>query len=75
MKKNLKHITASFILFVFSALLNLVNAQQLPPPDPTGRGVGPGAPATPIDMYQIALFAVAVILIGFFYKKLKLNKA
>ncbi|WP_417428435.1 signal peptidase [Halpernia sp.] len=53
-----------------------INCLYAGPPRPGGGGViGPGAPPTsPIDMYEIILFVIAIVLIFYFYKKNKLSK-
>lgn len=72
--KTLNKLVSIFFLFV----IFIVNAQKQPPaPDgsETSRGiVGPGAPASPIDMYVIGLAIIAVMLIIFFTKKYNVKK-
>ncbi|KQT20677.1 hypothetical protein ASG22_17025 [Chryseobacterium sp. Leaf405] len=68
--KALNKLISTFFLF---AIL-MVSAQSRPavpaPGEETSRGiVGPGAPASPIDMYILALGIIAVMLIVFFTKK------
>lgn len=78
MRKKIFTKTVFIILFIISSINYLLLAQKSPPPPPSdyNRGVGPGAPsASPIDMYQIVLFAVAIMLVAYFYKKTKLAKA
>lgn len=60
------------LLFVFATLV--INAQ---PPNPGGGTgpVGPGAPASPIDMYVYVLGIVAIGFIVYFTKKYKSVKA
>jgi hypothetical protein len=63
-------------LFFFGALL-VKAADEIPPaPEDGGTGgVGPGAAASPIDMYVYVLSVVAIALILFYTKKLKSQKA
>lgn len=60
-------------IFLFSVFM--VSAQ---PPSPEGgnanKGVGPGAPDSPVDMYVYLLAAIAIVLILFFGKKYMLKK-
>lgn len=78
MKKNFKDKIIVILLLFVSTLFNFVAAQANgeipPPPSNTGRSVGPGAPSAPIDMYQIFLLAVAVMMIVYFYKRVKLAR-
>jgi len=64
-----KLVSAFFLIFGFL----LVSAQKMPPAPNSGeasRGtVGPGAQASPIDMYVYALAIIAVMFIIFFNKK------
>ncbi|HCA06792.1 MULTISPECIES: hypothetical protein [unclassified Chryseobacterium] len=63
-------------LFLFGTFL--VKADDEVPPVPGGGGtgvVGPGAAASPIDMYVYLLSVVAIALIIFYTKKLKSVKA
>lgn len=70
-----KLISAFFLIFGFL----LINAQKMPPAPSSGeasRGtVGPGAQASPIDMYVFALGIIAVMFIVFFTKKYTSKKA
>ena len=68
MKKMNKILT---LVFIFATLF--ANAQ---PPNPGGGvgGVGPGRPASPIDMYVYILAIAAILLIAFFAKKYKTQK-
>lgn len=82
MKINLKNIALATLYLLISSCYNLILAAEVPPAPPEfaqpgggGGGVGPGSPASPIDMYQIILFAVAIMLVAYFYKKTKLAKA
>lgn len=62
-------------LLIFSLFSVIINAQETAPAPPDTFGVGPGArPTTPIDMYQIILLIVAIGLVTYFYKKIKLSK-
>ena len=60
------------IFFLFAAMF--VMAQ---PPNPTGGSgtVGPGATASPIDMYVYALGIIAVLFIAFFTRRYTAKKA
>lgn len=76
MKKNLKNKLIITLLVLVTSLFNFAKAGVTPPPPPPNGAGGPGAvPATPIDMYQIVLFTLAILLITYFYKKIKFNKA
>lgn len=70
-----KLVSAFFLIFGFL----LLNAQKMPPAPNSGdanRGtVGPGAQASPIDMYVYALGIIAVMFIVFFTKKYTTRKA
>lgn len=70
-----KLVSAFFLIFGFL----LINAQKMPPAPDSGtasRGtVGPGAQASPIDMYVYALGIIAVMFIVFFTKKYTSKKA
>ncbi len=61
------------VLFACLIVGFFLNAQETPPP-PGGienKGVGPGAPASPIDMYVYVLLIFAMILIYYTAKKRK----
>ncbi|MBB6371917.1 signal peptidase [Chryseobacterium shigense] len=63
-------------LFFFGTLL--VKADDEIPPVPGGGNtgvVGPGGPASPIDMYVYLLSIVAIAFIMYYTKKLKSQKA
>lgn len=79
MKSNFKSkVLILFHLFI-SASLSMIYANDIPSPPMNnlpgsgGGGSGPGTPATPIDMYQIVLLIVAIGLVTYFYKKIKLS--
>lgn len=56
------------LLFAFLIIGAFLRAQG-PPPPTDGRGVGPGAPASPIDMYVYVLGVVAILFIVYYSKK------
>ncbi len=70
-----KLVSAFFLIFGFL----LINAQKMPPAPGSGEAskgtVGPGAQASPIDMYVYALAIIAVMFIVFFTKKYTSRKA
>ncbi|GAB0156420.1 hypothetical protein CHRYSEOSP005_16850 [Chryseobacterium sp. Alg-005] len=68
MKTINKLVTSAFFL----SAVSLFNAQTVT--NPGGGVVGPGAPASPIDMYVYALSAVAILFIVFFATKIKRQK-
>lgn len=74
----MKNINNKLLSTFFLFLILIVNGQSrpsVPSPDETSRGiVGPGAPASPIDMYILALGIVAVLFIAFFTKKYTIKK-
>ncbi len=77
MKRNLKQTINGTLFLLVTAFFNFIAAAPVPAPPPlSGGGTGgPGAPpSSPIDMYQILLFVVAVTLVVYFYKKIKLSK-
>ena len=82
MKINLRQILLIAFIFFISAIFNLISAGGFTPAPPSrppggggGGGLGPGGrPTNPIDLYQIALFIFAIVLITYFYKKIKLSK-
>ncbi|KMQ68023.1 hypothetical protein ACM39_09140 [Chryseobacterium sp. FH2] len=63
-------------LFLFIVTFAYADTPIMPPPgdDDGGGTVGPGAPASPIDMYIIGLVLVAVMLTVFFAKKYNTQK-
>ncbi|WP_312392351.1 signal peptidase [Chryseobacterium sp.] len=64
-------------LFLFIATLGYASdlpAMPAPGGDDGDGTVGPGAPASPIDMYIIGLVIVAIMLTVFFAKKYKTQK-
>ena len=75
MKVINKLVSAFFLIFGFL----MIHAQKMPPAPNSGetsRGVvGPGAQASPIDMYVYALGIIAVMFIVFFTKKYTGKKA
>jgi hypothetical protein len=80
MKKKFKILNNKIkitLLLLVSAFVNFVSAAGVPvPPAPNQDGEGGGGPGviSPIDMYQIVLFILAVMLICYFFKKIKLAK-
>jgi len=65
----MKNINNKLLSTFFLFAIILASAQ---PPNPGGGGTGgsgTGAPASPIDMYILALGIIAVMLIVFFTKK------
>ena len=50
------------IFFLLIAAGSFYKAQTEPPPPMAETGVGPGAPASPIDMYVYVLAVVAISL-------------
>lgn len=67
-------ILGVFLLLVTS-VVTFLHAETPPVPGGGAGGVGPGAqPTTPIDMYQIFLLGLALFMIIYFYKKIKLSK-
>ncbi len=64
-------------LFLFAVLLvRAADPDDMPIPGDGGSGtVGPGKPASPIDMYIYALSVVAIIFIVYYTKKYKSVKA
>lgn len=69
MKTINKLVTSAFFL----SAVSIINAQAVT--NPGGGGVvGPGAPASPVDMYIYALSGVAILFIVFFAKKMKRQK-
>jgi hypothetical protein len=77
MTKKLKNKLQVTLILLITAFVNFVQASDtIPLPKPPQNGVGgPGDnPNVPIDMYQIALFISAVILVSYIYKKVRLSK-
>lgn len=70
MKTINKLVTSAFFL----SAVSLINAQVVTNPGGGGGVVGPGAPASPVDMYIYALSGVAILFIVFFAKKIKRQK-
>lgn len=70
LQESVKRLFVGFI-FIFSSVFNSLFAGYVPSPPGGGGGtVGPGAPpTTPIDMYQILLFAIAVMLLIYVTRK------
>jgi hypothetical protein len=64
-----------FLFFLFLAVGTFHKAQEGPPSPPPGGGggVGPGTPASPIDMYVYLLVLVAIIFILYYHRKLHKN--
>lgn len=56
------------LLFAFLIIGAFLRAQG-PPPPADDRGVGPGAPASPVDMYVYVLGVVAILFIVYYSKK------
>lgn len=69
------------ILFLLFLSVGVFLSANQPPPPPNavppggGGGVGPGVPASPIDMYVYVLAAVAFLLIAYYQRKLHKNLA
>lgn len=64
-------------LFLFAALVvRAADPDDMPVPGGDGTGtVGPGKPASPIDMYIYVLSIVAILFIVYYTKKYKSVKA
>ncbi|WP_373709936.1 signal peptidase [Kaistella sp.] len=60
------------LLFAFLIIGSFLGAQG-PPPPPEGRpgGVGPGEPASPIDMYVYILAIAAILFIVLYVKRIQ----
>lgn len=74
--KTINKLVSALFLFIVS----FAYADEIPPAPGTASkngigGGGPGAPASPIDMYVILLSVVAIALILFYTRKLKSQKA
>lgn len=65
------------VLFLFVVSLAYADVPDLPAPTTAKDGIGgggPGAVASPIDMYVYALSVIAIVFIVFFTKKYKIQK-
>jgi len=67
---RLLHKILFFTFLLFGIILKAQEAPPLPPPG-EGRGVGPGSPASPIDMYVYILALVAIVFIVYFSRKVE----
>ena len=63
------------LFFLFLAIGTIYKAQVVDPPSPPGGGggVGPGTPASPIDMYVYLLGLIAVLFMLYYQRKLNKN--
>lgn len=63
--------------FLLTLIGTFFYAQSPPPPPVSGRpgDVGPGTPASPIDMYLYILALAAVLMMYFYHYKTKKNMA
>ena len=62
-----------FISFSFFLGTMLTLAQVVPPPPPEPEAGDIGGPATPIDNYIVVLLLVAIFVITYAHRKLKMN--
>ena len=71
----MKLINKTF-LFTFLIIGAFLQAQgPPPPPDGGGGGVGPGTPASPIDMYVYILAIAAIFFITLYAKRIQNKQA
>ena len=70
MRNTMKKITLSMSVFL-GTFLTL--AQAIPPPPPQPEAGDIGGPATPIDNYIFVLLLVAIFVITYAHRKLKMN--
>ncbi|PRB01024.1 signal peptidase [Chryseobacterium sp. MYb7] len=62
-------------IFLFIVAFAYADTPVMPPPGEDDTGVvGPGTPASPIDMYIIGLVVIAIMMTVFFAKKYKTQK-
>ena len=70
MRSTMKKLFISFSFFL-GTMLTLAQAVPPPPPQPEAGDIG--GPATPIDNYIFVLLLVAIFVITYAHRKLKMN--
>ena len=70
MRSTMKKLFISFSFFL-GTMLTL--AQVVPPPPPQPENGDIGGPETPIDNYIVVLIVVAIFVIAYAHRKLKMN--
>lgn len=61
------------LFFLLLAVGTFNKAQDPPSPPGGGGGVGPGSPASPIDMYVYILAVAAIFLMCYYHYKTRKN--
>ena len=80
MKKSVRKLSDNFktqtmkllnkvLFFLLISAGSFYKAQTEPPPPMAESGVGPGAPASPIDMYVYVLAAAAMLFMCYYHYK------
>lgn len=73
MIKKIKYIYATLLIFLFNVFVFAADDWEGGGEDNPPTPEGPGAPASPIDMYIPMLIILAVIFIVFYIRKRRIN--
>lgn len=61
------------LFFLFLAVGTFYKAEDPPSPPGGGGGVGPGTPASPVDMYIYVLVIAAMLIMSYYHYKTRKN--